>query len=174
MPRVIRSWLSAAITVVMVIAVVGVLAGFAWILLAEPAHWEYTEQGLALTETAAGEQFGVLAWFSGIGLAVSVVAGVLLERWRPADGWRLVPVIIAGTLIGAALCARVGRVFGPPDPSEAAGLHLGDQVPMTLELGAFSPLLVWVVGGLIGLGVSVYLRPREPVAISAGDSVDDR
>jgi len=166
-----RPGLSAAITALLAMAVAGVIAGFAWVLFAEPARWEYTEQGLVLTETAAARQFGVVAWFVGIGAAVSVVAGVIVERIRRLAGWRSVLVVVVGTLVAGCLCARVGLVFGPADPGQAAGLAIGDEVPMRLRVGSFSPVLAWVIGGLVGLGVSTYLR--RPAPVSAGDGRDD-
>lgn len=153
--------LAAAITAVLLMAVAGVAAGFGWLLVATPAQWEFTEGGLVLTEAAAGRQFGIVGWFVVVGLVVSLLFGWFLERRRPRDGWFLVPVVVVGCLVAALICSRVGLAFGPPDPQTVRGLEPGDQVPMRFELSAFSPLLMWVVGGLIGLGAATYLRSPE-------------
>lgn len=171
MPRVSRTRLTAVLMTLVVAALVGVVAGFVWILVAEPAQWQYTEQGLVLDETAAGHQFGVVGWFVVIGLLVGLVGGWTLERLRTADGWLLVPLAVVAGLVAALLCSRVGLAFGPSDPAAATGLQVGDRVPMRLTLDAFSPMLSWVIGGLFGLAASVYVRPAEPVA-SAGDRGD--
>ncbi|RLV55902.1 hypothetical protein D9V41_08325 [Aeromicrobium phragmitis] len=156
-----RSWLSAAITAVLVMAGLGAAAGLCWIVVAQPAQWEYAEQGLVLSESAAAEQFGIVAWFVAIGFVLCLVFGWVLAARRAEDGWRVVPVVIVATLLGAVVCSRVGYSFGPPDPRSVTGLQLGDQVPMQFELGSFSPMLLWTLGGLVGLVGAVFLRAPD-------------
>lgn len=157
-----RSWFSAAVTAVVVMAALGAAAGFVWISVAQPAHWEYREQGLVLSEGAVAEQFGIVAWFAVIGFVLSLVFGWVLTIRRAQDGWRLAPVAIVATLLAAVICSRVGYSFGPPDPQTVTGLQPGDRVPMRFELGAFSPMLVWTLGGLLGIVGAVFLRAPEP------------
>ena len=143
-------------------AALGVVAGFAWIFVAQPAQWEYREQGLVFSESAAAEQFGIVVWFVFIGFVLCLIFGWVLAVRRAEDGWRLVPVVIAASLLAAVICSRVGYSFGPPDPRTVTGLQPGDRVPMRLELGAFSPMLVWTLGGLLGILGATYLRAAEP------------
>ncbi|OUZ09922.1 hypothetical protein BHE97_08900 [Aeromicrobium sp. PE09-221] len=167
-----RTRLSAAVLVVLLAALVGIACGFLWLLIAEPAQWLYTEQGLVLDEAAAAQQFGIVAWFVVIGGVVGLIGGWALERWRSPDGWILVPLVVVAGLVAALLCSRVGLAFGPPDPAGVTGIEVGDRVPLRFALDAFSPLLSWVIGGLLGLAASVYVRPAAPRE-SAGDGSDD-
>lgn len=167
----VKSWLSAAVTAVLVMAVLGAAAGFLWLAVAQPAQWEYREQGLVLSEGAAAAQFGIVAWFAVIGFVLSVVFGWVLAVRRAADGWRLAPVVIVATVVAALICSRVGYSFGPPDPQTVTGLQPGDRVPMRFELGAVSPMLMWTLGGLLGIVAATFLRAPEPVQ---GDAVTAR
>ena len=167
-----RTRLSSALLTLVLAGLVGVACGFLWLVVAEPAQWLYTEQGLVLDETAAGRQFGIVAWFVLIGGVVGLIGGWTLERWRTQDGWTLVPLVVAAGLVAGLLCSRVGLAFGPPDPAGVTGIEVGDHVPLRFTLDAFSPLLSWVIGGLLGLAASVYARPAAP-RDSAGDHSDD-
>ena len=155
-------WLTTLISVVLAMTVFGAAAGVLWLRLATPARWEYTEAGLVLTESAAGQQFGIVAWYVLIGVVTSAIFGWVMQRRRRAIGWYVVPLVVVGSLVAAVVASRVGLVFGPADPRTVGGLQIGDTVPMRLELGAFSPLLTWVAGGLLGIGGSLLSERSAP------------
>jgi hypothetical protein len=137
--------------------VLGVAAGLVWLWLAAPAEWEARDTGLVLTEAASKGQFSVIVTFVLIGAVASLMAGWAVG-WRAHDlGWVLTPLVVVGTVAAAVVAWRVGVLLGPPDPTTATGVTVGDRVPAELEVDGIAPFLVWPIFGLLGLIVATWV-----------------
>lgn len=151
--------------VVSVLAVVAsaVPAAVLWILVAQPSTWRETGDGLVLTESAAGHQFGVIAWFVAMGVVVGSLGGWWVERRHGELGPMVVAALVLASLLAAVLMAWIGLQFGPADPGTVTGLVVGDTVPMQLDLGSVAPWLAWPFGAVSAFFVSAYRRPTADV-----------
>jgi hypothetical protein len=142
-----------------------VVAGVLWARLANPADWQVTSQGTILDEAAARGRFGVIVVFVVIGVAVSLLWGLVAGFLLRQLGWVLVPMFAALALAGALLAWRVGIVLGPPDPGTVRGMAVGAKIPQQLAVDAVAPFLLWPIFALVGLFVAVW---------STGDGRDQR
>lgn len=134
----------------------GVAAGFVWLLLANPAEWEVTDNGIILTEDGAKGRFGVIVTFVLIGIVVAFLWG-LIAGWRlRAVGWLLVPVFAITAILAGVLAWRIGVAFGPPDPASVTDASIGDKLPQRLAIDAVTPFLVWPIFALVGLLFATY------------------
>ena len=136
--------------------VLGVASGFVWLLLAKPAEWEVTDNGIILTEDGAKGRFGVIVTFVLIAIVVAflwgLVAGLRLQR----VGWLLVPVFAIAAALAGVLAWRIGAAFGPPDPASVTGGSVGDRLPQRLAVDAVTPFLTWPIFALLGLLIATY------------------
>lgn len=136
--------------------VLGVLAGFLWVVLAEPARWQVTAGGTILDEQSSRGRFGVIVTFVLIGLVVSFLWGLLAGIAQRERGWICVPVFAAVALCAALIAWRVGVHFGPPDPLSVKGTPVGGTIEQQLAVDTLSPFLVWPIFALVGLFVAAY------------------
>lgn len=155
--RAVIIWVGGAV-------LLGVAAGFAWVLLANPAEWEVTSDGIILTEEGAKGRFGVIVTYVLIGIVVSFVWGLVAGLKNRDVGWSLVPAFAVAAFLAGVIAWRIGVAFGPPDPASVTGTSPGDRIPQQLAIDAFAPFLVWPIFSLIGLLLAVY---------SAGDAGAD-
>lgn len=136
--------------------VLGVATGFVWILLASPAEWDVTDNGIILTEDGAKARFGVIVTFVLISSVVAFLWGLIAGLRLHDVGWLLVPVFAFAAILAGVLAWRVGVAFGPPDPASVTGASVGDKLPQRLAIDAVTPFLIWPIFALLGLLIAVY------------------
>lgn len=140
----------------------GIVAGLAWLWLADPAEWEVTARGIVLTESASQGQFSVLVTFVAVGALVSLAWGWGVG-WRLQElGWVLTPLVVVMTVLAALVAWRIGVALGPPSPATVADPSLGDRIPAQLKVDGIVPFLVWPIFGLIGLVGATWATRRAP------------
>lgn len=143
--------------------VLGVLVGWLWSLLADPASYTVTRQGVMLGETEAAKQFGVAVTFTWLGALAAVLWGGLCT-WRLAgNGWVQVVVTVVGAMAAAVVAWQLGLALGPPDPGpivRSAGV--GTHVPMQVDIHGYGVLFVWPLAAVLALiAVVTWLVPPE-------------
>jgi hypothetical protein len=143
------------------VLVLGVASGIVWLLLANPAEWEVTDDGIILTEEGAKGRFGVIVTFVLIGIVVAFLGGLIAGLRLRGIGWLLVPASAVAALLAGVIAWQIGAVFGPPDPASVTGTSVGDKIPQQLAIDTFAPFLVWPIFALVGVLLAVY---------SAGDA----
>lgn len=156
-----------ALSVVLML-LLGIVAGLVWLWVADPAEWEVRSAGLVLTEGAARDQFSVIVAFTTIGAVVSLVwawiSAVVLED----IGWVITPVVVIASVLAGIIAWRVGVELGPPPPAGVTGVTVGDTVPSRLAVDGVAPFLVWPIFGLIGVVVGlVGRRERDGELVDA-------
>lgn len=153
--------MTAVVRWVAALLVLGVASGIAWLLLASPAEWKVTSDGIILTEEGSKGRFGVIVTFVLIGIVVAFLWGFIAGFRLHGASAALVPVFAVAALLAGVIAWRIGVHFGPPDPASVTGTHVGDKIPQELAIDSFAPFLVWPIFALIGLLLAAY---------SAGDS----
>lgn len=123
----------------------GALAGVVWWWLTDlPSYLVGPDGGASTSERGLAQVLGSDAWFTGIGVVVGLLLGILAWRRLRGLGWG---VVLAGplTALAAALvCWAVGHALGPGEfTSRLAAAKPGDRVPIVLTLQARASLLVW-------------------------------
>lgn len=141
--------------------VLGIAAGFVWLLLAQPAEWEVREGGIVLTEAASKGQFSVIVLFVLVGAVASLIGGVFAALTLSDLSWALIPFVVVVTAIAAVIAWRLGVALGPADPATATGVSVGDRIPAQLKVDGLAPFLVWPIAGLLGLIATVGLSRTE-------------
>ena len=136
--------------------VLGIAAGMAWLLLANPARWEVTDAGTILTEEGAKGRFAVIVSFVLIGIVASFLGGLIAGVRLRDRGWSLVPAFALTALVAGIIAWQVGVVLGPPDPATVTGTSVGDKIPQQLAVDSVTPFLVWPIFALVGLLLAVY------------------
>ncbi|MDQ3156764.1 MAG: hypothetical protein M3Q98_08570 [Actinomycetota bacterium] len=148
--------MSAVIKWFVAVLALGTASGFAWLLLANPAEWEVTTDGVILTEEGAKGRFGVIVTFVLIGIVASFVWGLAAGLRLNDIGWPLVPLFVLGALLASVIAWQIGAAFGPPDPASVTGTSVGDKLPQELTIDSVAPFLVWPIFALSGLLLAVY------------------
>ncbi|MFT4187285.1 MAG: hypothetical protein QM621_01730 [Aeromicrobium sp.] len=146
--------------VVLAPVVAGVVGAFAWSRLAEPPVWTVADGQLEMGEAAMAAEFGVAVDFALVGAVGGLLLGLLLAATARRAAWPLVPMALAGGAAAALVAWQLGVVWGPGDPSEAAGLAVGDTVPDRLAVGAPAAFFAWPIATVAGLLPGVMVNPR--------------
>lgn len=164
MPGRMRRW-APALRPVAVLAVIVVLASFAWTFFATPPRLDMTEQGLIFGSEQLERRFGVMVVY----LAIGAVAGLLWGGWALRVLGRIFGPAVVGVylvLLTAAGAAtdHLGVLLGPSDPREAdpTSFEVGQSVSDALALENPVFWLIWPVSGLIALVVVLYWQ-AEPL-----------
>lgn len=161
MPDRVRPALVQLALAVLVLAVVGVLAGFVW-------EWLWTAPDGAVVDGSwvAQDEANLRGVFSGTGwyVVVASVAGILGGAAVALflDRFPLVTLagVVLGSLLGGFLMFRVGVALGPGDPLDATG----DVVPGVLDVSGSSPFITMPAGALVALAmVFIGLIARDRV-----------
>lgn len=140
----------------------GIAAGFVWLLLAQPAEWEVRQEGIVLTEAASKGQFSVVVLFVIVGAVASLIGGIFAAFTLPDLSWALIPFVVVLAVIGSVLAWRLGVALGPDDPATATGVSVGDRIPAELSVDGLAPFLVWPIAALLGLIATIGLSRPEP------------
>ncbi|WP_459970590.1 hypothetical protein [Nocardioides pyridinolyticus] len=156
-----RSALVQLALAVLVLTVLGVVAGVVW-------EWVWTAPDGAVVDGAwvAQDEANLRGVFSGTGwyVVVGSVAGLLGGAAVALflDRYPLVSLlgVVLGSLLGAFLMLRVGVALGPGDPLDAAGA----VVPGALDVSGGSPFIALPAGALVALSMAfIGLLARDRV-----------
>lgn len=153
--------------VIVVLAVIGVLGGLAWVGLTDPATYQVTANGAYLDEQGLGEVFNADGWFLVIGLVLGSVAGGLMTYALRRHGWLVVLAVLAGSCLASGLCYLVGHALGPGElgPRLRAAAP-GDRVPVPLTIQAKGVYFGWPIGAMLGaLLAALAWNRRDPAAV---------
>lgn len=131
--------------------VIGICAGVLWSRLAVLPGYIVGPEGTASTdERGLTEFFSADAWFSAIGLLVSVGLGIIAWRWFGRLGWPVVIVAIIGAVATGLICWYVGYTLGPGEfDTRLATAAPGDFVPISLTVRSPAALLAWAFGATV-------------------------
>lgn len=170
-----RTGAVGALVVVVVMILVGAVAGVVWYLVVSPAQFTKLADGAAMNEDALGQQFGADGWYVLIALVAGALAGAALTWWRSRDVAWTVAGLLVGAVLAAAAMAVVGLLLGPPDPRSALrAAKVGARVSERLDVGEGGSsswwaylrdtvviYLCWPIGVLAGTLAVLVARPRR-------------
>lgn len=156
MTRQVRTWLIVRIGVAVVL---GVSAGVAWALLADPAQWTVTETGLSMGAEGAAGEFSAVVTFVVIGAVVAGMWGASTGAARRGSRPSTLVLHLGLAVLAGILAWRVGLVVGPSEPSGIAGREVGDLVDDQLRIGGWVPFLAWPFGMALGTFSSNLFLP---------------
>lgn len=146
--------------------VLGVLGGYLWSVLAEPAQALVTAQGVFIAdEVGYDQQVVVTLWFLVLGGVLGAAAGFTVGLLGRRSGPLLVVAVLLLTVVGCALSVWLGvHVFGPDPKAAVASAEVGDTITAALEITSDVAYLGWPIGGLAGLIVAVltWKVPKPP------------
>ena len=154
---------------------VGALGGLAWRLVSPlPSYTVSTDYSAWTTERGLAAQFGADAWFAAIGLLTGIGLGLVAWRWFHRLGWPVALIGFTSATAAALICWAMGTLLDPPDfATRLAEAAPGDQVPIDLELSAYSALAVWPTGAMLVILLASALMPdpEDPGSrrLSTGD-----
>ncbi|MFE9579672.1 DUF2567 domain-containing protein [Nocardia sp. NPDC006044] len=138
-----KSALRAAVVVAVAVIVVSALGGVGWGLLAPTEQLFVVEPGRGAVLTGESvHQFDAVAMFVCFGAVAGVLSAVATWRWRSQRGPLLQLGLLAGSLIGAVVMARLGEQVAewyhprPHDPP------VGQIVELPTEVGTWLALIV--------------------------------
>lgn len=146
-------------------AVLGVLGGVGWWLLAPTVVTTQTEAGPSLQPAALAAQVGIDTWFGVLALAGGVLTGVVLMGLRPRRPVLMTVLLVAGGLVSSLLMLAVGGLLGPPDPRTVlASAAVGETATMSLGLRATGLVWLWSAAAAFGVvsWVLVIAKPESP------------
>ena len=96
----------------------------------------------------------------GLGLVLGVVSGLVTDRRELVT----LGLVVAGSLLAAEVMRAVGAIGMPADPSVLARSAAdGTQLPGTLIVRGWTPVVAWPAGALVGLFVVFIGLTRKPV-----------
>ena len=150
-----------SLMVLLAMAVLGVIGGLLWSMLADPPGYTVSRDAASMGEAESSKQFGVEVVYAGIAALLGLAAG-LVAGWRLARyGWVLVLTLTLGGLAAALSSLLIGRWLGPPEPSDVIGAAaVGTVVPDQLMVQSAGLLLIWPAAALAGLLLAVGVFAR--------------
>jgi len=153
-----------AVVVVVVLLVLGVLAGVLWSAVVTPAEFTKLAEGGAMGEEQLSRQFGADGWYVVIAAVTGLVAGAVLSWWRSTNALVTSAALLAGAVLAAVAMALTGHLLGPADPERAlAAAQVGVRVPNSLDVGGRP---VWPLAAYLEDTLAFYLA--WPVGVLAG------
>ncbi len=158
---------------------IGVGAGVLWQqVVTLPGYTVAADGTAATTERGLAQVIGSDAWFSVLGLIISVGLGIVAWKWFGRLGWPVVPAAVVGAVCAALVCWYVGYRLGPGSLApRLAAARPGDFVPIALTVRSPSALVVWAFGSILPILLlsslgrddeEDALPPRRPPAGRAG------
>ncbi|HEU5036014.1 MAG TPA: hypothetical protein VFT70_03335 [Nocardioides sp.] len=155
MPDRLRPALVQAGLAVLVLAVVGVLAGVVW-------EWVWTapvgvvvdHKWVALDEANLRDQFSGTGWYVVVAAVAGLVGGAVVALFLDRVPLATLLGVVVGSLLGAMLMYRVGLALGPGDPLQAAAdAKEGAHVPAQLVVTGHSAWIALPAGALVALAL---------------------
>jgi hypothetical protein len=139
----------------------GVVCGVLWWLLADPAAFTKTADGVEMSEVELIRRFDVDGWYAVIAAVAGALAGLAVTWWRPRDYALTTALVVLGSVVAAGAMAVVGRVLGPADPEQVlSSTPLGARVPTQLVVTVDAAYLLWPITVLIGALMVLWSTPR--------------
>lgn len=115
-----------------------------------PGYTVAADGTAATTERGLAAVIGSDAWFSVLGLIISVGLGIVAWKWFGRLGWPVVPAAVLGAVCAGLVCWYVGFRLGPgPLAPRLSAAHPGDFVPIALTVRSPSALAVWAFGAVL-------------------------
>jgi len=148
--------------------VLGVVGGYLWSVLAEPAQALVTEQGVFIAdEVSYDQQVVVSLWFLVVGVVLGAAAGFAIGLLGRRSGPLLVIAVLLLATVGCVLSVWLGvHVFGPDPEAALASAEAGDTITAALDITSDVVYLGWPIGSLAGLIAAVLtwkaLKPSAP------------
>lgn len=141
-------------------ALLGVLSGWLWVLLAAPPQVPKASDGelhptLLQTDAIAT----VPLWFFVVGIVLGLIAGLVVGWTGIRYGWWTVGcvLVLCGlATVGGSLLGQ--HVFGANQDAGLAQAEVGELVQTGVGLRSVTTYLGWPIGGLVGVLVSVLVR----------------
>ena len=143
----------AALRVLRLAVLVGIVVGVVWWRVAPRVMVEVTADSIALVDPAGKAFIATDGWFAVLAAVAGLVCGVVgVLRWR-RDGIGLAVGEAVGGLVGALVAMLLGQWLGRASIDEAA---VGAVVEASLRVRATGVLLAWpLVALLIVVAVAV-------------------
>lgn len=168
-----KNALRGAVIVAVALIVVSALGGIGWGLLAPTEQLFVVEPGRGAVLTGESvHQFDAVAMFVCFGAVAGVLSAVATWRWRSQRGPLLQIGLLAGSLIGAVVMARLGEQVAewyhprPHDPP------VGQIVELPTEVGTWLALIVQPLLASLLVLFFAALNPSEDLgtgtAVEAG------
>lgn len=140
-------------------ALLGLLAGVAWWQLAPEVMAVRSEAGVVIEGPQLEREIGVDGWYAALGIAGSLLSGVVLVWWRSARPVLVVGLVALGALGAGLLALWLGGVLGPADPrTMLASADAGTTAPLALRLQAGGLLWAWPACALAGALAFLVVR----------------
>lgn len=148
------------LTVLAVLAGLGVAAGVVWGLVVETPLLTRDTAGVVTAGPELAKQIDSDAWFAVLGLLVCVPSGMVMALRSRTDPVVGVLTVVAGAILASGLCAAVGLLVGPGDPLDVlADAAPGAQAPAQLTIHTWVVLVVWPLAAALGALVVLLLKP---------------
>ncbi len=146
------------------VVVLGLLVGFVWPQLVDPALAERTAEGISTDEVQLGKVFSSDGWFVVLGFVGTALLGALLMLRRRGHEVVVLLLLLGGSYLAArGIAEPIGIALGPPDPVKVlTKAEVGDTAPARLcttvkrdgkercELSSRADHLAWPLGGAVG------------------------
>jgi hypothetical protein len=141
--------------------VLGLLVGYVWSLVADPAVYTVTGGTALMGEQAAVAQFGVTVDYVWLAAIAAMGWGAAVGWWSDRIGWTYLVFLIFGASVAALVSWRFGLALGPAEPmSVIAGAANSDEIPLRITIDSYGALLVWPVAALFGSIAATLLLAR--------------
>ena len=140
----------------------GVVGGLVWRWLWTPLRGTVLD-GTWYPATNASE-FSATGIYVLVGLGAGLVLGVLSALVTDRRELVTLGLVVVGSLLAAVAMLAIGRLGMPADPSRLARTAAdGTQLPGTLTVTGWTPMVAWPTGALLGLFVVFIGLARKPV-----------
>lgn len=139
----------------------GVACAVLWWWVVDPAVYVKGPDGAEMSEVDLMRRFDGDGWYSVIAGVAGFLAGLGLLWWRSRDVRSTTLLVVAGSVLAAAVMALVGRALGPDDPERVIeSAEVGARVPVQLLVTVDAAYLVWPLAVLFGALMVLWSSPR--------------
>ncbi len=167
MLRGLQPGLHEAAVVLGLFAVLGVVGGVVWELVAPLAEYTRVAENGTMGEEELARQFDATGWFVAIAAVGGLVTGFVLLLLRRRTPILTVVLVAVGGGVASLVMALVGFALGPADPNDVLqAAALGDKVPLQLQVEGAGAYLVWSISAMAGALAALlfYESPAEQAA----------
>jgi hypothetical protein len=169
--------LSVALTAVVVLVVVGALAGIVWWWVWTPPTGVVLDERWVLDAQGLARDFDGTGWYVVIAVLAGLVGGLVVTWPSRGDEVTLLAAVAVGALLAGWVMYQVGHALGPADPQVLAKGRV-DLTPLPGDLrvagadrgadllGPGASVFVAFPGGALSAAAAVFLmterRGRAP------------
>lgn len=143
--------LRAALIIIGVLAVLGVVAGVIWQQLAPEVEMRMTDVGpYPLNELEAGQLMSMDGWYAALAGGIGLIAGSVLATVFLRYAGTMVIALVIGSCLAAVLAFAVGTVMGNGEIIVAwePDAKLWAPLSAPLQLHAYGVALIWPIAAL--------------------------